>query len=71
MNKAQITPGEVLERIESHRQARGSTKTHLMKTAGITPSTYYRIERGESHMTVDQLIAIADALGITPSELTA
>ena len=69
MSKTQNTEGEVLERIEQQRVKLGSTKTHLIKSAGISPSTYYRNMRGEGHFDLAQLIAIARALGVNLSDL--
>ncbi len=58
--------GAVLGQI---RTAAGLKQSDLAKAVGIGPSTWSRIEKGESSLSTDQLKLAADALKISPSEI--
>lgn len=51
------------------RRKRGLTQVQLAHTLGLAGSTWSRIEKGESSLTVEQLRAAAEALGISAATL--
>jgi ribosome-binding protein aMBF1 (putative translation factor) len=53
------------------REQRGMSREQLAVWAGTSSSTVYRIERGESSPTFENMTSIARVLGITLSELVA
>lgn len=53
------------------RNQRGLDQGQLAKIVGVTQSTWSRIERGLSGLTVDQLAAAAQALGVKPEQIVA
>src|SRR5262245_45777027 len=56
-------PGPWGKAIERLRMARGKTRGWVAKKAGMTPTTYGRIERGH-HTQTSKLQAIADTLEV-------
>ena len=58
-------------RIRSLRKARGWSLDNLAGAAGISPSQLSRIESGHRRLNLDQLTAIAGALGKSLDELVA
>ncbi len=50
--------------VRREREARGWSMSELARTAGLRPSTVYRLETGSQPPRLDSLIAIADALGL-------
>ncbi|AZS77611.1 helix-turn-helix domain-containing protein [Achromobacter spanius] len=58
--------GAVLAQV---RIAAGLTQGDLAKAIGIGPSTWSRIEKGESSLSVDQLKLASDALNISASRI--
>ena len=56
-------------RLRSLRLARGWSLDELAKRAHIGPSTISRIETGHRRIALDQLVALARALGATVDEL--
>ncbi|MFH8597515.1 helix-turn-helix domain-containing protein [Streptomyces rimosus] len=56
-------------RIRSLRKARGWSLDNLAERAGISPSQLSRIETGHRRLSLDQLTAIAAALGKSLDEL--
>jgi transcriptional regulator with XRE-family HTH domain len=56
-------------RLRSLRVARGWSLDELAKRAHIGPSTISRIETGHRRIALDQLVALARALGTTVDEL--
>ena len=59
----------ILDNIKSIKSARGTSDAHLIRTTGISRATFERRMRGEGSFTVRQVLAIAEALGATLSEL--
>lgn len=57
------------QRLRSLRLARGWSLDELAKRAHIGPSTISRIETGHRRIALDQLVALARALGTTVDEL--
>lgn len=67
---AVTTTGAVLGAvIASLRNTAGLKQSDLGEVAGVGPSTWSRIEKGESGLSIDQLRLIARALGYTPGEI--
>ncbi|WP_242560910.1 MULTISPECIES: helix-turn-helix transcriptional regulator [Pandoraea] len=58
--------GAVLAQI---RSAAGLKQSDLAEAAGVGPSTWSRIEKGESSLSTDQLKLASDKLGISPSKI--
>jgi transcriptional regulator with XRE-family HTH domain len=58
--------GAVLGQI---RTAAGLKQSDLAAAVGVGPSTWSRIEKGESSLSTDQLKLAADALKTSPSEI--
>jgi transcriptional regulator with XRE-family HTH domain len=57
------------EKLLLERRRRGLAAWKLAAQAGIDPTTYSRIERGEREATYDQKLALARALGVEPESL--
>lgn len=57
------------ERLLIERRRRGLAAWKLAATAGIDPTSYSKIERGEREATYDQKLALARALGVEPEQL--
>jgi transcriptional regulator with XRE-family HTH domain len=55
--------------IREKREQQGHTQTDFALRAGLGPSHYGHIERGEMNPTVDTLMKMTTALGMTGSEL--
>lgn len=55
--------------VRTLRQAKGISQRFLGELASIPPTTVTRLESGLVNMTVDQLVALARALGCAPSRL--
>jgi transcriptional regulator with XRE-family HTH domain len=58
--------GAVLGQI---RSAAGLKQSDLAEAVGVGPSTWSRIEKGESSLSTDQLKLAADALKMPPSRI--
>lgn len=58
-------------RIRSLRKARGWSLDNLAERAGISPSQLSRIETGHRRLSLDQITAIAGALGKSLDEVVA
>lgn len=54
------------ERVAVARRNAGLTQRALAEKLGLTRSTITNLERGHSGTTIPQVIALADALGVTP-----
>ena len=63
------TEDHVRQRIRSLRVARGWTLDELAKRSFIGPSTISRIETGGRRIALDQLVALAKALGVSVDDL--
>lgn len=61
--------GPIGPRIRELRKARGWSLSDLAERAGISRSYLFRIERGKSSPTYTKIQALAEALGVLPSEL--
>lgn len=63
--------GQLGERIESLRKERNLSADDLGAIARLGLGTVIRVERGEQSPTLDTVLAIADALGISGADLLA
>ena len=59
----------VATRLRTQRELTGRGQSDVAVEAGISPSTLSRIESGDRRPTLEQLIAIAWALGVQPAPL--
>lgn len=55
------------KQIRKHRKALGVSMTAAAESAGMSRTTWYRIEHGELSVTLGAALAALDALGITVS----
>ncbi len=53
------------------RETRGLEQAEVARGVGVSQSTWSRIERGESALTVDQLARATAALATTPAQILA
>ncbi|MHC8354884.1 helix-turn-helix domain-containing protein [Pseudomonas sp. LB3P81] len=68
--EAVTTTGAVLGAVLATLRAEANMKqADLADVAGVGPSTWSRIEKGESGLSIDQLRLIAPALGYTPGAI--
>jgi transcriptional regulator with XRE-family HTH domain len=66
------TPDQTLAAVLRHlRQERGITQEALAFSSNVTVSALSRIERGRSNPVWTTLVALAEALDVTPAELIA
>jgi transcriptional regulator with XRE-family HTH domain len=64
-------PAIVGSLITQARTEAGLRQEELAERAGVPQSTLSRIERGSTHLTLNQLRKIAPALGYQPSQIVA
>ncbi len=57
-------------RLRRVREDRGKSLRVIAGLAGLTTSTLHRIEHGQRAVTLSEIVALANALEIAPSELT-
>ena len=57
------------ERIRALRQNRGLSQERLAEMAGVHRTYLSSLERGERNVSLDNIYAIAEALGVSPAEL--
>jgi transcriptional regulator with XRE-family HTH domain len=57
------------ERIRALRQDRGLSQERLAELAGVHRTYLSSLERGERNVSLDNIYAIAKALGVSPAEL--
>jgi transcriptional regulator with XRE-family HTH domain len=57
------------ERIRALRQNRGLSQERLAELAGVHRTYLSSLERGERNVSLDNIHAIAEALGLPPAEL--
>jgi transcriptional regulator with XRE-family HTH domain len=57
------------QRIRALRLAKGFTQESLAAAAGLHPTYIGGIERGERNVGLDNIIKLANALAIPPSEI--
>ena len=67
---AVTTTGAVLGAVLANlRSAADLKQSDLADAVGVGPSTWSRIEKGESGLSIDQLRLVARALGYTPGQI--
>jgi DNA-binding XRE family transcriptional regulator len=59
----------VAERLRTHRQRSGLTQRSMAERLGMAPPNYHRLEAGRHRPTVDTLLRIAEATGISLGRL--
>lgn len=57
------------ERVRALRQERGLSQERLAEMAGVHRTYLSSLERGERNVSLDNIHAIAEALGVSPAEL--
>lgn len=57
------------DRIRALRQDRGWSQERLAERAGVHRTYLSSLERGERNVSLDNIYAIAEALGVPPAEL--
>ncbi len=57
------------DRIRALRQDRGLSQERLAEMAGVHRTYLSSLERGERNVSLDNIYAIAAALGVSPAEL--
>ena len=55
-------------RIARIRRERGMSQENLAESSGITPTNLSHIERGKTKGSIETIVAIANALGVTPND---
>jgi transcriptional regulator with XRE-family HTH domain len=60
---------KILEKIRHVRQTRGLSQENLAATLHVTQASYYRLENGQTELSLAKLVAIARALSINPWDL--
>ncbi len=63
--------GELGQAVEIRRKERGLSADELGSLAGLGLGTVLRVERGNQSPTLDTVLAIAHALGVSGAELLA
>ena len=61
---------EVGELIRKCRENAGMTQADLSAKADFGEKTLSRLEMGKSNMRIDTFFALADALGVTPNDIS-
>ncbi|WP_435607932.1 helix-turn-helix domain-containing protein [Pseudomonas knackmussii] len=61
----------VAQTIAKLREERGLTQSEMAERVGLSRSTWSRIEKGESGLSLDNLKQVAEVLGKQPHELLA
>lgn len=66
---ASAAHSEVMKRLREIRRARKLTQVQLAEMAGIDQSTLSKAENGQMNITLQNIVNIAEALGVQPAEL--
>ena len=66
--KNNLTKEEIISRIGYFRNKRNISAYRLGMELGHAKSYFYKIEKGEISLTVENLLEILDCLGVTTSE---
>ena len=68
METVQEVQARVAERIAELRKQAGLTQQQVAERAGMQPSNYQRIEYGGQNLTIETLVKIAQAIGVSVNE---
>jgi len=69
--RASAVSGVVRRRLRALRLANGMSQTELARRTNMAASTLSRLESGDRQLSVDQVVPLAAALGVSVSELIA
>ncbi|MBF6276995.1 helix-turn-helix domain-containing protein [Nocardia nova] len=58
----------ISDHLRAERARAGLTQAQLAEKSGLAEITIYRLEKNQRKMTLTQLFAIADALGVKPGD---
>jgi len=61
--------GQIARRVVSAMEAAGQSKSGLARSAGFSKATLLRRLAGQTPFTVEELVRIADALGVDEETL--
>ena len=67
--KKTLAKTEFGKRLKYKRQEQGLTREALAKRAGLATSYVGSVERGERNLSLEDIVALAAAMHISPSEL--
>ena len=56
-------------KIKRIREMRGITQEEIAEKLSLTAQAYGRMERGETSISTERMVKIADALGVNPEEI--
>jgi transcriptional regulator with XRE-family HTH domain len=56
----------VVDEVRRRMTARGMSQTALARAAGMPPTLLHRVMAGERQLQLDEVEALADALGVRP-----
>ena len=57
------------DRIRKYRQLKDMKQSYISRMLGISVSAYGKIERGETHLTINRLTEISEFLGFSVQEI--
>lgn len=70
MPPSQSTPRQLVgSRVRQLRQTRGLSQERLAELAGLHRTYVGSVERGERNISIDNIHALAHALGVLPADL--
>lgn len=58
-----------MDKVREIRKARGLSQVELAEKAGVNQATISKVERGNMNVTLENITAIATALGVEPVQL--
>ncbi|OOQ60415.1 hypothetical protein BC343_25725 [Mucilaginibacter pedocola] len=65
----ELLPKQVGEKIRALREAKKITQSAFARQLGISPAALYKIEAGQTDISISRLAQIAGLLHITPDQL--
>lgn len=69
MVRAEQAVGRVSEGVRRLRAARGLTQTQVAALAGVTPAAISQVESGRRSLSLESLLTLCDAVGVSLDEL--
>ena len=64
MNYALLTPSQLAQHLRAIRRAQGLSQTQLGLRLGLSQSRVARMEKSPTHISVDALLQMLEALGV-------